>query len=858
MIPVRLELRDFLSYGEPDPIDFTGFDVACLSGDNGVGKSALLDAMTWALFGRARGCESGQNQDRLIRDGRTEAVVDLTFELAGVTYRIVRRRMRTLRGESKGDVRFLVADGDAWKNIAGENLKATDEKISSVLRMDYETFTASAFFLQGRSEDFLARMSAADRKEVFARLLDLGVYEELEDAARERARSVERSRQDIAARIGELEASSVDVATLEASLQDVETRASELEIEEREAQCRLDDARAALKEIEKQHVLLERERVALDANRSAHADAIRMVGAKQHELADVDALLARSDEVRAAVDELERLRADDEAARAQQQEAAELDRRAAQIAAVIEAAGRTIAERLGQRRTRISALERELGPLQDAGAQLRKVDTDLESSADPAPGLDEARVQLELQQTAGARFEEQVRATDEVIAKTEEALHVLASGGGAECPVCGHVLDAKHRAEAKRRLSADVRTAKADQQTARAGVATARKEAKCIAEDIRRLEAARVARESLTAARLELLARLERLEPVSTELEQLRTEARVDERILADETFASDERRELADLRARAGAAYDADAHRATTERLKELAPAATMLGSIEEAARRRPAIEGDLEAASARVVRLEAEADAHVLTIDDLAEATRAGPEVAARVRAAESHWAALQQQARVLAADRATVTERLENARRVDAELRAARGTELTLAAEVRLYRRLVEAFGRGGIPDRVIDNALPELTDDANRILGRLSDHDMSVSFQLQRDTRSGKAKETFEALVHHDGGVRDFAMFSGGEAFRVAFAVRLAMSKLLVARAGARLETLVIDEGFGTQDPHGRERLVEAINLARTEFAKILVITHLEDLKDQFGAQIVVSKRRDGSALQTIGA
>ena len=112
MIPVRLELRDFLSYAEPDVLDFTAFDVACLSGDNGVGKSALLDAMTWALFGRARGCESGQNQDRLIRDGCTEAVVDFTFGLGGATYRIVRRRTKTPRGDSKGDVRFLVADGD--------------------------------------------------------------------------------------------------------------------------------------------------------------------------------------------------------------------------------------------------------------------------------------------------------------------------------------------------------------------------------------------------------------------------------------------------------------------------------------------------------------------------------------------------------------------------------------------------------------------------------------------------------------------------------------------------------------------------------------------------------------------------
>jgi exonuclease SbcC len=125
-------------------------------------------------------------------------------------------------------------------------------------------------------------------------------------------------------------------------------------------------------------------------------------------------------------------------------------------------------------------------------------------------------------------------------------------------------------------------------------------------------------------------------------------------------------------------------------------------------------------------------------------------------------------------------------------------------------------------------------------------------------MKRPTKAGKEKDTFDVLVHHGGGLpRDFAMFSGGEAFRIAFAVRLAMSKLLVRRAGAQLETLVIDEGFGTQDPEGRERLIEAINLARREFGKVLVITHLDELKDAFATQIRVTKDdKRGSVLDVV--
>jgi len=73
-------------------------------------------------------------------------------------------------------------------------------------------------------------------------------------------------------------------------------------------------------------------------------------------------------------------------------------------------------------------------------------------------------------------------------------------------------------------------------------------------------------------------------------------------------------------------------------------------------------------------------------------------------------------------------------------------------------------------------------------------------------------------------------------------------------VLAHRAGARLQTLVIDEGFGSQDANGRQRLIEAINQVRGDFEKILVITHLEELKDAFPARIEVEKGAAGSTVR----
>jgi len=96
-------------------------------------------------------------------------------------------------------------------------------------------------------------------------------------------------------------------------------------------------------------------------------------------------------------------------------------------------------------------------------------------------------------------------------------------------------------------------------------------------------------------------------------------------------------------------------------------------------------------------------------------------------------------------------------------------------------------------------------------------------------------------------------RAYELFSGGEAFRVNFALRIALSRLLARRAGARLQTLIIDEGFGTQDGKGREKLVEAINSIRDDFDKILVITHIDELKDAFPTRIDITKDSQGSQI-----
>jgi DNA repair protein SbcC/Rad50 len=129
-------------------------------------------------------------------------------------------------------------------------------------------------------------------------------------------------------------------------------------------------------------------------------------------------------------------------------------------------------------------------------------------------------------------------------------------------------------------------------------------------------------------------------------------------------------------------------------------------------------------------------------------------------------------------------------------------------------------------------------------------------MTVKLDTQRMSSKGESIETLDLKIADGGGYRSYELYSGGEAFRINFAVRVAMSKLLAHRAGARLQTLIIDEGFGSLDGSGRERLIQAIRAVQPDFECILVITHIDELKDEFPDRLEVSKGLDGSHVEWV--
>lgn len=177
-------------------------------------------------------------------------------------------------------------------------------------------------------------------------------------------------------------------------------------------------------------------------------------------------------------------------------------------------------------------------------------------------------------------------------------------------------------------------------------------------------------------------------------------------------------------------------------------------------------------------------------------------------------------------------------------------------------KIYKELAQAFGKNGIQALMIENILPQLEAETNQILARLTGHQFHLQFVTQKASKTGSQRkgpkmiDTLDILIADPQGTRAYETYSGGEAFRINFSIRLALARLLAQRAGTALQLLIIDEGFGTQDTEGCSRLVAAINAIAADFACILAVTHMPQFKESFQQRIEVHKSNQGSNLQVI--
>ena len=895
MVPLKLRLRNFMTYRLLDPpLDFSGVHVACLAGPNGAGKSALLDALTWALWGQSR----ARSDDDLVTVGEAEMEVELEFAVGEHAlpldktpdkresgsggrlslgqaqgnlssgqhrYRVLRKRVKPgLRKAGNSLLELQVAEdsdpaSELFVPLTGNTIRATQQKIIELLRLDYQTFINSAMLLQGRADEFTLR-TPGERKRVLGEVLGLSRYDAYEARARNEARQREGALAALQGEIARLEEQvrmRPDLETEQRATQQMNEQLTTLATAQeqtvtalREAQRLAGEREQRLQEAQEQaaHVAAEledvRRRIAGLENRvEAYRGVTSRHGEIQAGLQEYQETVGRVESDTRAVQQLMTLR----------QEEAHWQREVASARAKLQADEQVLLERVQRLRELVTARSVLEQRLQQAAAEMASV-------AALEQRLVAARQEAEAagQQITVLRHQSEtmVQQGKELRAKVEQ---LGQPGSTGVCPLCGTELGP----EGHDRIVQEYRGELERQRTVfreNEGSITRLQEAEAAFRAVAGSLEAETGRVRGKAQADEAVAR-QGLEAAERAAEELADKARVLKALqeaLEAGRFAPEAQQALERARqAQAALDYDPQRHEALQQQLAALEPWRAEAQRLEEAGQRLPEEAAELERSRETERRWVALSDETGRRIAALEQELAQQPDRSGDLAQAET---TLQQ-------TRANLAETVQALGRVQAELERCGEQELRLQVqrqelsgqerEKSIYDELTVAFGRRGVQAMLIETALPELEDEANALLGRLTDNTLSLRLQTQRAARSGGTVETLDIVIGDEsGGARSYELYSGGEAFRINFALRIALSKLLTRRAGAPLPTLIIDEGFGTQDSAGREKLVEAIGAIADDFERVLVITHIDELKDAFPVRIEVSKSAQGSRAEVV--
>lgn len=858
MIPVKLCVRNFMCYRDNvPPLYFDGIHLACLCGDNGNGKSALIDAITWALWGKSR----AKSDDELIHLGKGDMEVEFDFGVGEDHYRVIRKRTKARAKAGPGRpvrpgqtlLEFQIAAEEGFRSVSGNSVAQTQQRIIDTLHMDYPTFINSVFLRQGHADEFTIK-AAGERKKVLADILGLSLYDELEEKARSCARervqqesalqsAIEEMQQEIGRR-GEYEAALEEVSSALAQLEEEVVKQESQVNMLREKKKVLDFKKEQLAELEK---ATEQARGELSRWQSRFSEHARQIGEYEKVLEQRSAIeggYARLQEVKKEAEEL---------SLKLEKSFVSTKRKDALVQVINESKGRKLEERgrvqskaeeLEAKAGKITKLEEELAAAQASYNRACEMEKELEDKRQQSQGL---AILIQHLKSTGTQLEQELKELRDKLA--------LLMQGDARCPLCETELGAGGKQRIEEKYEAEIST-KVDAQ--RSNEAEIKEKASQHQEVVRHISQseAKVSQERASSQRQ--VAALEKeislgkeaeieLPGVKVRLTQIEGQLAKGDFAVAEQQALEEVEQQIADL------GYDAGRHQQVRELLAELERYDDLQRKLEEAQTGLPSEKAALNQAEEAIAGWDSTLERNREKARVLAEDIAALPGLVSELGQAEQIYSSLRQQQTGVRDKMVATQEKLARCSELERRKLEKEESLLDTLREKEIYEELAQAFGKRGVQAFLIELAIPEIEEEANRLLGWMTDDRMQVSIETQRETKKGETVETLDIKISDELGTRNYEMYSGGEAFRINLALRIALSKVLARRAGAPLLTLFIDEGFGTQDSDGLAKLVEAINSIQDDFKKIVVITHLEELKDIFPVRIEVTKTAEGSTI-----
>ena len=917
MRPVKLTISAFGPYAKAQVLDFAGLGTSGLyliTGDTGAGKTTIFDAICYALYGETSGSVREPNMMRSkYADAGTPTFVELTFENGGKIY-TVRRNPEYLRSKKSGEGTTLQPAGAELHYPDGRvetKTTAVTKAVEEILGIDKGQFSQIAMIAQGDFQKLLLT-DTKDRKEIFRRIFDTGLYDDLQDRIKNDLSELVKER-DQAGRSRDQSAKGILCAEDDVLHADV--------VKAQSGDMLTEDILLLLKQLadadEKRAESLEKQRKSVDERIVSTARELEKAEHRRKLASDLkrceeqkEAHLRKKEDLE---EELKRQQGHSpqtagwEETAAQQamqlpryEKLGELRRLADGSEKRYKELDRDSKEKEAQQRTlgqELSALQQELESLAGAGekravltAQIEKLQTrknSLSALQEELDGLEDLKHALAASEAAfqasdTAFCSAQTHAADLRSRFNREQAGIMAETleEGMPCPVCGSLTHPAKAVKAKDAPS----EAKVEQAEKAAG--TAREKA---SEDSAACAAARAAwqaakqtaagrcrellgtddpenAQSLLAqqkddASEELAAKQSALETEEAnlvrkaELQEL-LPSKTEEQKTCAEAVAQLQKQAAAEQEKYKGLAGQAEAL-ALELPFAGQAQAEQELSALRE---KIAAAKAALEAAAKALTEWEKTMEGLKASEQNFREQLAALPVIDAEQKQAEKA-AAETERSRIQAASE-SVSGRLLVNRQIAADIEKQAGVLKELDAKWQWMKALADTVS-GSLAGR--EKVALEVWIQMHyfdRILRRANVHLMEMSdgtYELTRRREAGNFRSQsgleLDVADHASGSIRSVRSLSGGESFLASLSLALGLSEEIQASAGGvRLDCMFVDEGFGSLDEETLRLAMRALSRLTEGDRLVGIISHVAELRREIDRQIVVKKEPSGSSVR----
>ena len=805
-------------------------------GNNGAGKSSLFEAVTWSLYGVAQSMEGreGVKQQDLIRDGQEEMGVEVEFSLPGHQYRVA-RYLNIKRGVKSR----LWIDG----KLQAQKSREVISRVEEILGVNVKGFVSSSFIRQ-KELDLITSAIASERKKLINRLFNLRIYEKYEETAKNSKKEKENEHRFVKKQIEDQEKELEKLPQKEMDLKDLQKTVEELYrqystvkahaqsikdsyVSIEEENRRYMDCKSRLELIKKdmeaiQHNIKEKERELGEIEKAFQRKKMiepeyTLVLKLRERLAPLEDAKKRYDEKMRLIQNLE----------------IELTVTRKNLKGRITDCQKEIRD-FNEEKEKLKETTRNVEMIKEKIMQYGDIPSQIEEELDKVNKLKDRETDL---------IAERAQHIGKISELTNELMNIQSIGIGAPCPTCKKPLEESHyeklcsqyrkeiaqEEKAKGKLDGRLNLLSEMKRESQSRVDGLKKEEKNL-EELKLQE-----KEYLKAEiRLETITRniedrekkinecrehIEKLMDKDHEIEALKEEIKLLQ--FNPEEYESIKK--------------DIDAHAHIEREMIQLEERISKKDSIITSIL---SLREKLKKSDEKMKESEREFNELKDIPEKFEEIKRKRDDIIQKEMQISQEYT----QKKTQHEERKKELGRLQELKE---DLKKKIENKKEIEQMIIIYGVLQEAFKQ--IPVQVQSRLRPRIRKETSELLNEITDGKYPY-INLEKD---------YSLTVYYDGKYYPISRFSGGEKDLINLCLRVGISRVLVSlsaqRNFARIQSLFLDECFGSFDIERRNNLLSALNQLRKYFAQIIVISHIEDIKEALPESFYVEETADGTSI-----